>query len=302
MIGPALPPHLQKKREEQKEHASGAVSREISTSSDPKTATTGPHLPHHLLASREAKRKRKLEDEVPDDVEKTHASSHPSKRPVQSITPPPPAADDSESDDEIGPSISSMMTPSESMEYTRQQAIERLSRTPPREKPAAPSEPKLQRDAWMLAPPTQADWIGSLDASKLKARTFQQSRSGVLGQGKEVDNRLWTETPSERAQRLEDEALGKYPKKQADSLEEARNAEDEERARRIKDYNAQIRGPSLMERHVGSQNIDDDDPSKRPFDYQKDIAGGQILGHKKRNEMISNAKDLYSKYSGGTYL
>lgn len=301
MIGPALPPHLQKGAE-QNEHASEAVSTEISTPSAPKAATTGPNLPHRVLAAREAKRKRKLEDEVPDDVEKTYTSSHPPKRPARSTTPPPLAIDDSESDDEIGPSISSMMTPSESMEYARQQAIERLSRTPPREKPAAPSESKLQRDAWMLAPPTQADWAGSLDASKLKARTFQQSRSGVLGQGKEVDNRLWTETPSERAQRLEEEALGKYPKKQVDSLEESRKAEDEKRARRIKDYNTQMRGPSLMDRHVGSQNIDHDDPSKRPFDYQKDIAGGQILGHQKRSEMISKAKDLDSKYSGGTYL
>jgi hypothetical protein len=76
-----------------------------------------------------------------------------------------------------------------------------------------------------------------------------------------------------------------------------------ERERRIKEYNAQTRGPSLMEKYAALKKDegDMDDPSKRAFDYQKDIAGG-VMGFKERNAMIGRAKDLDSKYSRGNYL
>jgi hypothetical protein len=196
-----------------------------------------------------------------------------------------------------------MMTPAESAEYTRKQAIERLSRTSPDPNIKSSSEPKLQRDSWMLAPPTRADWLNSgLDASKLKPRTFNQSKSGTNLQSKPVDHTIWTESPLERAQRLEDEALGKRPAKTATVEEVARTEEDEERDRRIKEFNTKTRGPSLMEKYSGVKKIEDDDPSRRPFDYQKDIAGGRTLGFKERSTMINKAKDLDSKYSGGSYL
>ena len=219
-------------------------------------------------------------------------------------SPPPVNHPDSESDDEVGPSVAVMMTPAESAEYTRKQAIERLSRTSPDPNTKSTSEPKLQRDSWMLAPPTRADWLGTLDASKLKSRTFNQSKSGTNLQSKPVDHSIWTESPLERAQRLEDEALGKRPAKTASVEEVTRTAKRmTKRDRRIKEFNKQTRGPSLMEKYSGMKKIEDDDPSKRPFDYQKDIAGGRTLGLKERNTMINKAKDFWmSKYSGGSYL
>ena len=155
----------------------------------------------------------------------------------------------------------------------------------------------------MLAPPTRADWLGSLDASKLKARKFNQSKSGTNTQGNSVDHTVWTETPLERAQRLEDEALGRRrPKPVVTEEDEQKIAESAERDRRIKEYNAQTRGLSLMEKHSASREPEEDDPSKRPFDYQKDIVGGGTLGFKERNTLINRAKDLDSKYTGGKYL
>jgi len=193
------------------------------------------------------------------------------------------------------------MTPAESEEYDRDQAIQRLSR------PSAPpkkEEPKLQRDAWMLAPPTSADWMGGSSAAKLKARTFQQSKSGLVTQGKPADNSIWTETPLERAQRLEDEALGRKSRKVVvqEGASEETKAEASERERRIKEYNAQTRGPSLMEKYAKTRKVEEEDVSKRGFDWQKDMAGGGTLGFKERNAMINKAKDLDSKYSGGNYL
>jgi hypothetical protein len=198
-----------------------------------------------------------------------------------------------------------MMTPVESAEHTRKTAIERLSRVSPQPTSSSssmPSEPELQRDSWMLAPPTRADWLGTLDASKLKGRTFNQSKSSNTA--KSEDHTIWTETPLERAQHLENKALGRKTRPVREEIEEeGPSAEELERERRIKEYNAQMRGPSLMEKYAALKKDEGgmDDPSKRAFDYQKDIAGG-TMGFKERNAMIGRAKDLDSKYSRGKYL
>lgn len=294
MIGPTLPPHLRKKTEEKMDIAEDNAS-EDPTSPLPKSVT-GPQLPPHLLAAREAKRKRKREEE--SDKEPAQVLSPPSPKRVSKLSSPV----DSDSDTEVGPSLAAMMTPAQSSEHTRKTAIERLSRVP---EPTTniPTEPTLKRDSWMLAPPTRADWLGSLDASKLKNRTFNQSKSGTNTQSKPVDHSIWTETPLERAQRLEDEALGRRAKiTPAQVEEENKQIESAERDRRIKEYNAQTRGQSLMEKYTSGKNVEDDDPSKRAFDYQKDIAGGRTLGFKERDALIGRAKNLDSKYSGGNYL
>jgi hypothetical protein len=300
MIGPTLPPNLQKKTE--KPNTDERLENTDTSSTRP--TVTGPQLPPHLLAAREAKRKRKREEELNESS--NEPTSPPPKRatePPRPSPPPPTSHSDSESDDEVGPSVAIMMTPQESAEYTRKQAIERLSRSSlDPESNKTSSEPKLQRDSWMLAPPTRADWLGSLDASKLKSRTFNQSKSGTNTSAKPVDSTIWTESPLERAQRLEDEALGRKSTKPAAVKEAGKKIEDVERDRRIKEFNKQTRGPSLMEQYSTTRKVEDDDPSKRAFDYQKDIAGGQTLGFKERNAMINRAKDLDSKYSGGSYL
>jgi Protein of unknown function (DUF3752) len=296
MIGPSLPPHLHKPdTEETTEH--------VTTTPPSKQPVAGPQLPPHLTYSG-ADRKRKRDEESFDDVDKTtYGPTLPPKRQLEPRKPSPPSpAEDSDSDPEVGPSLSAMMTPAESVEHTRKQAIERLSHTSPQPNTTTSSEPKLQRDSWMLAPPTRADWLGTLDASKLKARTFNQSKSGTNSQTNPVDHTLWTETPLERAQRIEGEALGRRTKPATLQENEEKKVDASERDRRIKEYNAKTRGPSLMEKYAGTRKVDEDDPSKRGFDYQKDIAGGGTMGFKERSAMIGKAKNLDSKYSGGNYL
>jgi Protein of unknown function (DUF3752) len=310
MIGPSLPPHLQKQQNKSNSHEreQEEISQEPSTSKSP---AVGPQLPPHLLAAHESQKKRKRDDDQESsETGPSYGPSLPSKRHTEAQSSPredPYAvgvpAPESDSDDEIGPSLSSMMTPQESSEYTRQQAIERLSRTSPPPKQETPSTAKtVQRDSWMLAPPTNSDWKGSLDASKFKARTFNQSKSAS---SVNADHSIWTESPLERAQRLENEALGKksHGSTKSNEKDEKKEAELEERDRKIRDYSAQTRGPSLLERHAAGRKDkqDEDDPSKRNFDYQKDIAAG-VKGFKERSEMINKAKNLDSKYSGGKYL
>ena len=301
MIGPTLPPHLQKSQQ------GDETNREDELVADsPRPTMSGPQLPPHLQNTRETERKRKREED--EDSERTAGPSlrrHIGPTMGPSLPPPVETSADSDSDSDVGPSISAMMTPAESAEYERKQAIQRLSRTSPphNSSTSSKSEPKPQRDSWMLAPPTRQDWLTTLDASKLKARTFNQSKSGNA-QGN-PDHTLWTETPMERAQRLEDEAQGRRSKKAVEEEEvedEAEKAERMERDRRIKEYNERTRGPSLMDRHSATKKNEDDDPSKRGFDWQKDMAGGGNLGFKERNKMMERAKNLDSKYSGGHYL
>jgi len=316
MIGPTLPPHLRKANTDENTTSTDTTdnAERKGTPAVAKPSVTGPQLPPHLLAAREAKRKRKRDEEEQaekdNEIQRSVAPPSPTRHVGPSMPLPSPHIEqgDSDSDSEdadIGPSLSSMMTPAESQEYTRRQAMAQLSRqTTEDHHKISKEEPKLQRDSWMLAPPTRADWLGTLDASKLKARAFNQSRSGRHLQSGEADHTLWTETPLERAQRLEDEALGKAPaKKPAKSLgNDARDREQVERDRRIKEYSAQTRGPSLMERHQRSTKAEEEDPSQRPFDYQRDIAGGQKLGSKERQAMVNRAKNFDSKFSGGKYL
>lgn len=306
MIGPTLPPHIQRPKDEEEDN--GEIPLDDS-SSDDEGPSVGPAVAGPQLPPRSPENERKRKRDQNDEPEALGPSSPkgsigPSIGPsLPSATSATPPAEDSDSDDEIGPSISAMMTPAEAAEYDRQQAIERLSRGPQSSTADTSKrpEPKLQRDSWMLAPTSRQDWMNTLDASKFKARTFNQSKSG-MNQGN-ADHTSWTETPQERAQRIEDEAAGRRPKpselKEEDEIEREQR---KERDRRIKEYNERTRGPSLMERHTAVKNTEEDDPSKRAFDWQKDIAGGKTLGFKERNKMIERAKNLDSKYSGGHYL
>jgi Protein of unknown function (DUF3752) len=258
----------------------------------------------NVVQSKDTRKRKRLDDKEEPEAEKTkYGPSPPPKRTSDSQI-PIESDSDADSEPEVGPSISAMMTPAQAAEHTRQQAIERLSRTSPSLKPVTVAElqPKPQRDAWMLAPPTRAEWQNTFDPSKLKARKFAQSKSGTTLQQSEQDHSMWTETPQDRAQRLEDEALGKRPKTTtSDARDAQRNAEDTNKHRRIQEYTEKTRGPSLMHAHNATRKEDEDDPSKRPFDYQKDIAGG-TMGLKERNAIISRAKNLDSKYLGGSYL
>ncbi|KAL8922037.1 MAG: hypothetical protein Q9172_003753, partial [Xanthocarpia lactea] len=173
------------------------------------------------------------------------------------------------------------------------------------------------REEWMLVPPSNSDWSSRIDPTKLRNRKFATgkgakapaSSKGAAGGG--IDT-IWTETPEQKRQRLQDEMMGvKKPAQLIDGGEEAegrRTKEDEaERKateRRIREFNERNRGVgSLYEEHKkGVQKEKDDDPSKRAFDKEKDMGGGMKIGHAKRKEMVGKAADFGSRFAGGKYL
>lgn len=89
-----------------------------------------------------------------------------------------------------------------------------------------------------------------MDPTKLKSRTFQNSAqlsSAASKKGSSTGPNLWTETPQERKQRLEDEMMGRKRKAEVSAsgggiVEEET---DEQRRKRLRD--AQLRDE--VERH-----------------------------------------------------
>ncbi|KAI4171415.1 MAG: hypothetical protein LQ343_004271 [Gyalolechia ehrenbergii] len=317
-------------------------------------ATAGPELPPHLLA----KRKRQKETEEtqnpsPQPRPRSRSSSPSSSSNAddskrrRTIGPAPPPAslsdkpataasqsvpNDSGSDDDLGPSL----PPSGSPAAPQQQ----------QDTPSLPTSTQLpkkpQREEWMLIPPSQDDWSARIDPTKLRNRKFNAGKGakappssrGTAGKGD--SNALWTETPEQKRQRLEDEMMGvKKPAQLVDASDEAgrrrdRNEEEKrETERRIREFNVcdtnlslgksllfggtfanvdgylqeKNRGASLYEEHRKQVPKEkEDDPSKRTFDKEKDMGGGMKIGHAKRKEMMNKAADFGSRFAGGKYL
>lgn len=77
-----------------------------------------------------------------------------------------------------------------------------------------------------------------MDSTKLKSRTFQQSAKVAEKKDASGPN-LWTETPAERQQRLEDEMLGK--KRKAEGLTGGADEDESDEARRKRQRDWQLR-------------------------------------------------------------
>ncbi|KAK0515962.1 hypothetical protein JMJ35_001996 [Cladonia borealis] len=281
-------------------------------------SAVGPELPPHL----QAKRKREDEEEAHDTPPKRPRSSSASSNenlPKRIIGPAPPPAPLSElpptrpspdaeeasssSDDDFGPSLPPAPgSITHTAELQRQQNLEA-------DIAAREASKKPQREEWMLVPPSQSDWTTRVDPTKLRNRKFNTGKGSKAppSNSSSSEQPLWTETPEQKRQRLEDEVLGIRKPAQLGPSEEKRDVRKEEEAReterRIREFNEKNRGGSLLGEHkkVGPKEKEDD-PSKRAFDREKDIGLGGKIGHKQKREMVERAKDFGSRFAGGNYL
>lgn len=274
-------------------------------------SSVGPELPPHLQA------KRKRDDEAsPTPPKRRRNSSNTSTeiKPRRVIGPsappaalselppsaPDPEADSDSSDDGFGPSLPPAPGSIKQIEETKRQ------RKFEEESAAREAAKKPQREEWMLVPPKSDDWSARVDPTKLKNRKFQTGKGSKAPAGKSGGDALWTETPEQKRQRLEDEMMGvKKPaqlgpddRRDTRQIEEARETE-----RRIREYNEKNRNTSLYSEHKNAGPKEkEDDPSARAFDREKDIGLGMKVGHAQKREMLSRAKDFGSRFAGGNYL
>lgn len=210
----------------------------------------GPELPPHLIAKR--KREEEIEYQTRINVDSRSASRSSSsdagdkRRRVVGPAPPPaplnerpdaPAEQEPgcSSEDEIGPALPPAPGQYDAqIEAKRQQAIAD-------ENTAREAAKKPQREEWMLVPPKQDDWSARVDPTKLKNRKFNSGKGSKAPsqKGSGLDT-LWTETPEQKRQRLEDEVMGvKKPAQLGpeDKKGGRSEAEARETQRRIREYN-----------------------------------------------------------------
>lgn len=272
--------------------------------------SVGPELPPHL-----SKRKRSIDDgndESPSPPTKIQAASPSRERRILGPAPPPAPLDgkppqpaeepedgSSSDEDDYGPSLPP--APGSTAAYEAEAEL--------RAAEDAESErakiTKPQREEWMLVPPKDSDWGSRVDPTKLKNRKFASGKGAKAPGEKSGIGAIWTETPEQKRQRLEDEVMGrKDPSASAQSKRPRKDdAEAEATARRIAEYNEKNRGQSLYDEHKKAVPREkEDDPSKRDFDKEKDMGLGGRIGHVQKKDMLKRAGDFGSRFEKGSYL
>jgi hypothetical protein len=322
-VGPQLPPHLQKRK------------RSPSSSQDPSSppakviVATAPRAAGPALPPLHNPEELALDESSDDDygpsiphAQTTKQASPPPKRRVLGPAPPPAPlsekpphaanpshSDEDSSDDDYGPSLPPPPGSHAESQLNQARALSeerRLSSTT-----SSTAAPKPQRAEWMLVPPSDSDWTTRVDPTKLKSRKFASGKGAKAPAEKGGISAIWTETPEEKRQRLEDEVLGRKDaatsttkSKKTGGGGESRDREEEATAKRIREYNERNRNRSLYEEHEGKAGVKEkeDDPSKRGFDREKDMALGGRLGHGEKREMLAKARDFGSRFERGKFL
>ncbi|TCD65074.1 hypothetical protein EIP91_003276 [Steccherinum ochraceum] len=326
MAGPVIPAHLL----ESKIRASSSIEAEESEAGPSAPTSIGPTIPAHFLPGSSAPQPDNDEEEEEDDYAPAlppdllaARTAGPSAEPVpkgklQGPALPPGMGsryDDSD-DDDVGPQPLPQGVIIEEKSGVRQ-FLEREER---RKKLAEPflllveaAKPKaLQREEWMLVPPSSSDLLSTIDPTKLnKPRQFARTAAPV----RSVDTSLWTETPAERQQRLADEVAGKRRRAEdleVDLAERGRDGDEvreRDRKRRrdaeiragVDEHTRKNRGGTLVAQH--STKSKDDTESDGPpvlWDHSRDMAlSGRLMDDKSREKMIKDARGLGDRFGAG---
>ncbi|GJJ09390.1 hypothetical protein Clacol_003612 [Clathrus columnatus] len=256
-------------------------------------SSIGPQIPAHLLRKPEEKEEEESDNEDEDEDDAYAPDLPPDlKRPNNQEEEEP-------SDDEIGPKPIKVRGNEEDDDPVREFMERESRRKKAQEEEAKPQ--KLQREEWMLVPPSSSNIFGSLDPTKLKARQFTRNPTA-----KTHDNSLWTETPAQKQARIRDEVEGK--RKRATDVEDSeidlqshdkkRNKYTEELASQVENYNRKNRGTSLMEMHQSKQEKKKEESENVIWDRERDMSvGGRLMDERQRSKMVQDARGLSSRFS-----
>lgn len=325
VVGPSLPPSHNPDEvnlDESSDDDYGPSISALQPTSKPSSAprVVGPSLPPAKNPDELAIDESSEDDSYGPSIPNTKPPSPPPKKRVLGPAPPPASlstmpshpADDSDSDSDYGPSL-----PPAPGSYAASQLEQARALAESQDHAAAAqAAAKPQRDDWMLVPPSDSDWTSRVDPTKLKNRKFASGKGAKAPAEKSGVSAMWTETPEQKRQRLEDEVLGRKDaasSTRANATSRAKQGgaetkEERETARRIQEYNDRNRSKSLykekeeMQGGAKEAREKEDDPSKRGFDREKDMALGGRLGHGAKKEMLAKAADFGSRFQKGSYL
>ncbi|KAL1716132.1 hypothetical protein EV715DRAFT_293581 [Schizophyllum commune] len=333
MIGPELPPHLQRPKKEEEEEASDDEDAFL------------PELPPDLKGSAKGASSTPTSSAAGPSGSASHPSTSNSastSKPIASMRPPPAPApyDDDDSDDDVGPKPLS----APAVRHDENEGIRRFMEVEQRRREEAEnaSKPKaLQRESWMLVPPSASELLSNIDPTK--KRTFSTSTLAPASSRKKNEPNLWTETPQERLQRLKDEVMGRTKGETEGRRKRAVNPVagdeddegaggagdgDRERTKRrkveeehqrsvgegVEEYTRKIRGPSLTEAHLERERqkaaskpkrgSEDPDPI---WDRERDLGvGGRIFSDGERRKALNDARsglgERFGSGGGGRFV
>jgi hypothetical protein len=216
------------------------------TQSQSSASAAGPTLPPHLQHGSSG-----ANDEEDDDEDDDYTPSLPpgmTVRTAQGPTLPPhlanrnrspsPASEaESDDDSDVGPlpapNIASGSTLSAAEEF---RLLERQKQEAEEEQQRLAGQ-KPKREAWMTVPPSALDALAHRDPTKITKTGFSQnSRRGAGAEKATEDGRsLWTETPQERAKRLEEEVSGKRKRLENATKQETDQERTQRRAKEARD-------------------------------------------------------------------
>jgi len=257
-----------------------------------------PELPPDLVAQRTAQKARILGPSLPSAAQNNYDYDYDDS--------------DDDDDDDVGPMplpahLSSRQQEKSAVEEflerekRRQQAIEDAA------KPKA-----LQREEWMLVPPSKSDLLGSIDPTRLnKGRKFAPTTNPHAGS---TDTSLWTETPAERQQRLADELSGKKRRKENSEVPddngrgalEARKRQktEYEIQKAVAEHNRKNRPESLLQMHSKGQETSQPKSKKDEpiWDHSRDMAlSGRLLDDKSRSKIIADSAGLSDRFGSSEF-
>ncbi|OKL56901.1 hypothetical protein UA08_07854 [Talaromyces atroroseus] len=213
------------------------------------------------------------------------------------------ASDDS-SDDDFGPQLPPVgATASNDAKYERESRY-----SPPPEQHEIITESattkKRQRDDWMVTPPDNQSWASGMNPTTISNRRFNTGKSARGDQSSGGIGAAWTENPTQKRQRLENEVLGikAEPDTRSARPRDLSSKTNTATANKVQPSNKGNK-PSLYESHQKAmRNTSEEDPSSRAFSWEKDIAGKSSISSASRKKLVNQASDYSSKFTGGKYI
>lgn len=210
----------------------------------PSHAVAGPTLPPHLQ-QRHAGQSTEASDEEDDDDDYTPAlppgmaartAQGPSLPPHlanRQRSPSPAASEGSDDDSDVGPLPAPSAGPAPALSAAEEFRLREQRKQEEEEEAKRIAGRKPKREAWMTVPPSALDAMARQDPTKITKTGFNQNtRRGTNAQkASEEERSLWTETPEERAKRIDEEVMGKRKRTENASKQETA-AERQERKKR----------------------------------------------------------------------
>lgn len=303
VAGPSLPPHLQQQvaigSDDEDDDYAPALPPGMTV-----RASQGPALPPHLLNRRRS--------------------------------PSPISEAESDEDSDVGPLPAPSAGPAPALSAAEEFRLREQRKQEEEEEERRIAGLKPKREAWMTVPPSALDSMAHHDPTKITKRGFNQNtrRGGEANKPGEETSTLWTETPEERAKRIDEEVMGKRKRVENAAKQETESQRQERKKREARDaqmraqtdaYNAAAaRTSTLVDVHQTKTQKEQEDERERKkskrkhrkasrspspeapafWDREKMMGmGGRLMDEGKRREIIgSSSTDLGAKFGSGSYL